>query len=91
MSSGPMETGKGSRWTGGIAGVSLIPSAAEGWMDALANPSSTSTEAWPVRMAIRVRLLPVMFNCTAMVMDAEPDAMPRSMARPQADAGLNGE
>src|SRR5208337_2751149 len=44
----------------GSAGLSDRPSAAESVSEALARPSSTLTDAWPVRMTIRVMEFPSM-------------------------------
>jgi len=53
IAAGTIETGKGSRCTGGMGGLRPTPSAAESVIDALANPSSTSTVASPVRIAMQ--------------------------------------
>lgn len=62
-------------------GLMLTPIPAVSVSEALASPSSTSTEACPVNSTISVIVGGFTSTLSAITIDAEPDAIPRSMAR----------
>ena len=75
--------------TGTGSGSTDRPTAAVSDSEAEASPPSTSTEACPLRMTSIVIAEPLTSICTASVIEAEPSAMPRSIAETEPDAALD--
>ncbi len=81
-SAGKSEPGGRRIGTGMGSGLTDTPTAAVRVMDALASPPRTSTDACPLRMKMTVIVGGLISSLTAMVMEADPDAISRLIARP---------